>query len=225
MKLTFKKPRLLVLLLLTDLIFISLHLIRVYTDWLPQPEYSLGTPRGFSEFFQYTKFLWVTLIFLILTFKTRRPAYPVFALLFLYFLIDDSFELHEQGGALIGEIYFQPAFGLRAVDFGELAVTGFFGALFAVAIGIAFVLSDYFERRIITALIVMILFLGLFGVVFDMVDVMVQSTGLDRWARVVEDGGEMIVASFMTWYAFHLDPLRAYLPLSRANRIQMNQRV
>jgi hypothetical protein len=213
----FNNYKLLILLLLADLIFIILHLFYIYTRHLPDFYFSLSFPRGYSEFFQYTKYLWIMVLFLGLAFSQRRRIYLIFSFLFLYFLIDDAFEFHETNGALIADLFhFQPMFGLRAVDLGELAVTGFFGVLFLAAIGITYLLSDPTDRRVALEVIVLVILLAVFGVVFDMVEVVVENVGVSRVLRILEEGGEMIVASFILFFAYRLDfshqPLFSYWP-------------
>jgi hypothetical protein len=207
MKFNFEKPKLLYLLLLADVIFILLHLAYVYTPHLPNPYFSLSLPRSYSEFFQYTKFLWITTLFLVLAVRLRRWIYAIFSVLFLFFLIDDSFEFHENYGAYIADFFhFQPVFGLRARDLGELTVVAFFGALFLAALGTAYALSRPEDRRVANQVFVLVILLGIFGVFFDMVEIVVENAGISRVLRVLEEGGEMIVTSFITWFTFWLDP-------------------
>jgi hypothetical protein len=131
MKIDLEKDKLLFLLILTDLVFILLHIIHIFTALLPSSLYSLAMDRGYAEFFQYMKMLWILVLFLGLGIKRRRLIFVIYSVLFTYFLIDDSFEFHERAGALLAELFnFQPALGLRAVDFGELAVSAFFGIFF-----------------------------------------------------------------------------------------------
>ena len=125
--------------LLADLAFIILHIFHVFTGLLPSSLYSLSRDGGYSEFFQYTKELWIAVLFLALAIRQRKPLYLIFSFLFIYFLVDDSFEFHEQVGALLADtLHFQPVLGLRTVDMGELAVSVFFGGLFFAALGITY---------------------------------------------------------------------------------------
>jgi hypothetical protein len=216
----FNKYKLLFLLVLADIVFIILHLIYIYTPHLPSRYFSLTFDGGHSEFFQYTKYFWIMILFFVTAVRWRRLMYAIFSFLFLYFLIDDSFELHEGYGAFIADFFhFQPTFGLRAVDLGELAVSGLFGLLFLAAIGIAYTLSSPTDRRVAIEIIVMVVLLGLFGVVFDMIEIMVQDTGISRILRIFEEGGEMIVTSFILFFAYRLDlshqPQFSYWPTKR----------
>jgi hypothetical protein len=206
MKFDFEKYKLLALLFLADLSFIILHIFHVYIGWLPDSLYSLSRDRGYAEFFQYTKELWIAVLFLALAVYQRKPVYLIFSFLFLYFLIDDSFEFHEQTGSLMAEtLHLEPLFGLRSVDMGELAVSIFFGGLFFTAIGITYAMSPARERKISTQVILLIVFMAVFGVLLDMFEIITEHPGLSELLKILEEGGEMLVMSVITWFAYRLD--------------------
>jgi hypothetical protein len=217
MRLSFQHPKLLTLLWLADAAFIALHLLHVYTDLLPSRQFWLSLPRGYGEFFQYTKFLWISALFLALGARYRRPIYFVLALAFLYLLIDDSFEFHEIFGGYLADFFQLPAlFGLRARDLGELLVSATFGGLLLAAGGLAYAVSSPFERQIARAVLLMVLALALFGVVFDMLEIITPGEGASRVLALLEEGGELLVASLIAWFAFVLDPRTERLPLAAA---------
>jgi hypothetical protein len=205
MKLNFEKNKLLGLLLLADLAFIFLHILHVYSNVLPSSYYSLARDRGYGEFYQYLKEFWIFIQFLILGIKNRKLLFVTYSTLFLYLLIDDSFEFHENFGAFIADLFhLQPQLGLRAIDFGELAITGFFGGLFAISITIFHYFSDKPTRAISKKIILMVIFLFLFGVVLDMLEIVVDHNLLASFLVILEEGGEMLVMSFITWFVFQL---------------------
>ena len=214
MKLNLEKDKLLILLLITDLVFILLHILNVYTGLLNSSYYLLYRDRGFAEFFQYTKELWIALLFLFLAIKKKQGIFYVFSLLFLYLLIDDSFELHENLGLLFAETFhFQDWLGLRAVDFGELLVSGLFGLLFLVALSLFFVLSDQITRRIALNMGIFFVLLAFFGVALDMVGVVIDRRAVVRIMAILEEGGEMLVMSLITWFVYRLNYHDDQLPL------------
>lgn len=205
MKFDLGKYKLLLLLLLADVAFIILHILYRYTDLLPDSLYSLSRDRGYAEFFQYTKELWIALLLLVVGIQQRRGLLVSFSLLFVYFLIDDSFELHEGMGNFLAEFFnFQPAFGLRAVDFGELLVSALFGLLFLGSITLFYFLSDRPVRKIAHHLIGLILLIAAFGILLDMLEVMTANPATSRLLTIVEEGGEMVVMSVITWFVFRL---------------------
>jgi len=209
MKSGYQKYKLLILLIFTDLVFILFHILNVRTRLLNSSLYLLSRDRGFAEFFQYTKELWVVILFLVLAVKHKSGMFYVFSLLFIYLLIDDSIEFHENLGRLFSEIFqFQSWLGLRGVDFGELLVSAIFGLLFFTAIALFYLLSNEMIRRIVLHMFVLFGLLVIFGVVFDMIEVMVNNPALSRLLLIFEEGGEMIVMSVITWFVFQLnDPL------------------
>src|SRR3990172_10722019 len=206
MKFDLAKDKLLILLIAADVSFIVLHLFHTYTILLPDNLFSIGQDRGYGEFFQYTKELWVAILLFLLGLRKRKFLYIIFAFLFLYFLIDDALEVHERFGAFLSDfLNFQPNLGLRAIDFGELAVSIFFGALFFFAIGITHHQSDSSARTVSKYLIILIVLLALFGVVMDMLEIIVEHAVVNPILVMIEEGGEMLVMSMITWFVFRLD--------------------
>lgn len=135
----------------------------------------------------------------------RRRLYFIFSFLFLYFLIDDSIEYHERFGEFLANfLHLQPGLGLRAVDFGELLVSAVFGLLFVSSIALGYFLSDPTMRSVALYLIGMIVILAGFGVVMDMVEILITHAGIGRMVVILEEAGEMLVMSIITWFAFSL---------------------
>jgi hypothetical protein len=202
----FEKYKFLILLLLADAGFIILHIIYVYTPYLPSVAFSLTFAGSYSEFFQYIKEFWIGVLFLALAIQHRKLVYGVLSLLFFYLLFDDSFEFHETFGAEVAAFFnFQPAFGLRAVDFGELAVSATAGLIFLAAIAPAYVLSGATARRVSRRVMALLLVLIFFGVALDMIEVIVEDRDVSRILRIIEEGGELFVMSVIAWFVFGLN--------------------
>jgi hypothetical protein len=201
-----EKYKFLFLLLLADGLFIILHIIYVYTPYLSSVVFSLTYPRSYSEFFQYIKELWIATLFLLLAFQHRKLIYAFLSLLFFYLLFDDSFEFHETFGAQLAEFFnFQPAFGLRPVDFGELAVSAVVGLLFLITIAVGYMLSDAIARKVTRHTIGLLFLLVFFGIFLDMVEVLVKDRSASLILRAIEEGGELVVMSVIVWFAFGLN--------------------
>jgi hypothetical protein len=194
----------LVLLLVGDLVYIAIHLVWTETKLLNSPLAALDVDRGYAEFFQYMKLLWTVLLLALLSLRTRRRGYLAWALLFAYLLVDDSFSLHENIGKLLaGRLALPDAFGLRGIDFGELLVTAMAGAVVAVGLGWAYLRGGEELRRSSRHMMVLLLAIVFFGVVVDMVHIASRPVGwLDNALVILEDGGELVVTSFIAWYAF-----------------------
>lgn len=195
------------LLICADVAFIILHIIHFQTELLDSSLYSLSRDNGYAEFFQYTKFLWIILLFVGIFKATKTPGYISWALLFVYFLADDAFQFHENFGRIIaGNLDFVPPMSTRLQDIGELIVTAIAGAILIPLLALAFWRGSKLFRRVSLDLGLFIAVLVFVGVVVDFVHEAVGAEGvLDHlFFRILEEGGEMIVASTILWYAFLL---------------------
>ena len=196
----------LVLLLLGDLVYIAVHLVWTQTTLLDSPLAALDVDRGYSEFFQYMKLLWTSVLLVCLCLRARESGYLAWALLFAYLLFDDSFSVHEKVGEMLAHrLAFEGALRLRAVDSGELLVSATAGAVLAVGLAWAYLRGAAEFRQSSRHLLVLLLVLVFFGVVVDMVHIASHPVGwLDNALVILEDGGELVVTSFVAWYAFLL---------------------
>jgi len=195
--------KLLALLLLADCIFILLHIPHTM-QIITNPLFSIGRDMGYAEVYQYIKIYWIVLLLLYIVVKRKRLIYFAWFLLFLYLLIDDTLRVHEtMGRHIVSYFEYQPAFGLRAQDFGELSVSFFFGTLLFTFIAIAYLQSDNKGKQRSKHLLALVMLLAVFGVAMDMIHSM-ASWGSDLWG-LIEDGGEMLVISIIVWYVFNID--------------------
>ena len=114
----------LVLLLCADLAFFGMHFVAAIKWVLESDLFNIERDRGYPEMYQYIKFFWIIVLLFNLSLKNRSLHYIPWVLLFTYFLLDDSKQIHEQAGYLISEHFnFTPPFGLRLQDYGELAIS------------------------------------------------------------------------------------------------------
>ncbi len=193
------------LFLLTDISFILLHLIYVYSGLTDNSNFSLEKDRGYSEIFQYVKQYWSTLLLGFLSIQKRSFLYFIWSLLFFYLLVDDAIQIHERLGALISiKFSFSAMFNLRAVDFGELAVSALVGLFFLIAIAITYRLGDRLPRQVSRYLTILLFALAFFGIVVDMLHIMFLNSFLEPLLTIVEDGGELVVMSLIVCFVFSL---------------------
>lgn len=130
---------------------------------------------------------------LLLSFRSRLFIYLVWALLFFYLLVDDMAEIHEQVEFWISNEVFLPSIPtLRPQDIGELLVSSTVGFFFLLAISITYQWSDQASKEISRSLIVLLGVLAFFSIVIDLLHI----------SALVEDGGELIVMSFTTYFVF-----------------------
>lgn len=199
------------LLLLGDLACIVLHLL-----WLAgvadHQYFSLEFDKGYAEFFQYLKELWIAAMLLHLALRcTGRGCwgYVVWSGLFFYLLADDAVSLHEKGGRYFADNFstiFQPMLGLRAVDFGELVVSAAVGSITLGAVLLFYWRGNPDFQKASRHLMVLAMFLAIFGVIVDMLHMLFKgSKALYAGMGLLEDGGEMIAMSLLLWYVLLLE--------------------
>ena len=192
-------PIVLLLLLCGDVTFMLLH---VSNRLVPRnPLLSLSVDGGYSEFFQYFKEGWTALLFFAMWWRTRDVLFAAWALLFTYLFFDDALTIHESMGKVIATHWaFIPTFGMRADDFGELAVSAIAGAVFLLPIGGLYLRGSENGKSVSRDLSVLFAVLVFFGVVVDAVHQAIQEQQV-HGLTVLEDSGEMIAMSLIVSYA------------------------
>lgn len=197
--------RLFYLFLATDVAFMLLHLIHHYTGLTTNPAFSLETDRGFAEVFQYIKEYWIAIILVVLAVRTGVILYGSWALLFFYLLLDDAGEIHEKLGAFFtNQLVIPGMFNLRGQDFGELLVIGIVVGVFLTLITVTYRFGDATSRKVSKHLIMMMFALAFCGVILDLFHIAASSPSLDPILMLLEDGGELVIMSFIAAYVLSL---------------------
>jgi len=209
-----RSASLLILLLFSvDFMFIVVHCIHALTPLLNNvinnELFSIGRDRGYAEIFQYIKWFWIIVLFIYLTISRCSLSYVAWGVTFLYLLCDDSLGIHEKIGRLIsGNLGFEPPFGLYPRDIGELTVSACAGITLTPLLIWAYLRGSHAFKSMSQDLLLLILVLAFFGVAVDTVHSITRGLGLGSNAEfilgVIEDGGEMLIASLMVWYIFLL---------------------
>ncbi|WP_189603566.1 hypothetical protein [Salinimicrobium marinum] len=190
-----------------DLLFIALH---VYSFSLPVTDAGtlqlrLDMDFGYAEMFQYFQFCTSALLLTILFFRQRKGIYLIWSLFFLVLFFDDAFAFHETfGGNLVNFFNIEAALGLRAQDFGELAIAGMLGATFVLPFTHALFLGERKTREVTLHLILIVGVLVFFGVGVDMVHSLFKDLPGSGALTVIEDSGEMISGSLILCYCLCL---------------------
>lgn len=212
------------LLLLGDVVFIVIHILRAYFSITSSPifsssMFSINHDRSYAEFFQYIKFFWSILNLSAIGLLIER-SYFAWSLFFGYLLADDAFLLHENLGNLIfNKLGFAPRsetwMMMRIQDYGEIIVSLLAALFFLVVIGFAYQRGSSAFRRNSRRIVYLVLALAFFGVAVDIVHSITQvmyeestTTGMYSWFLriinlllvVIEDGGEMIITSLIFCY-------------------------
>ena len=197
---------LLVLLALGDLAFIFIHVMRLTVPAVESGMYALDYDRGHAEFYQYIKLLWIIALFAALFARTRTAGFAAWGLLFAYLLLDDALAIHETVGGFVAQaLPFAELAGLRAQDFGELAVSAAAGAVLLTLLAWAYARGRAAFRRVSRHIVLLLAALAFFGVAVDMLQSLFRYDGIVApLLGIIEDGGEMLVMSFAVWYVFLL---------------------
>jgi hypothetical protein len=204
-----------------DFTFILLNALAVVAHQLSLidavPEVLRITQDGaLPEQFNYFKWAVIMISLAWLALRERWLAPFGWALIFAMILADDSLQLHEQFGAAISSSSWVPSNDVfYASNVGEMLAFAVMG-LIALAIGTVLYLRSRAAGRALSLRYgLVLLVLGCFGVGVDAAHELVSNvtdgaalaTLLSQLFGMVEEGGEMIVASFavaMTLTTGHL---------------------
>lgn len=200
-----------------DLIFIGIH-VRAHLLGSDNLLLFIDFDRGYAEFFQYSKIFFALILIALLAIESRSWRLAAWLFPFLYLLADDAYQFHEHGAEyLVNAFSLQPHWGLRALDFGELAVSGIAGALSLVILGAAYWRATSKERWAFQRLTSLIALLAFFGIIIDLVHIAAHPfLGDFDWIAVLEDGGEMIVTTLIVAFLLRLNlsgGSRSFAPL------------
>ncbi|MBL9048932.1 MAG: hypothetical protein JNK19_02340, partial [Tabrizicola sp.] len=157
------------------------------------------------EDFNYLK--WAVMVVALLWIGLRDRWLPavLWAIVFAMILIDDSFQLHEGFGERISvELNLQSAFFLFGNDFGEILVFLAMGAIALILTVVLLFRSSRETGKISARYYGVLLGLGFFGVGIDAIHQVIthilESKGggtlFSSVFALLEDGGEMLVASY-----------------------------
>ncbi len=218
---------LLLLLILTDIVFIVLNVIYYFSTRFPisvpaSPEetslvvqtvsflavffsnesFSIAYDLGFAESFQYIKEFWIVCLLLNISKRDKSFLLLLWAILFTFLVLDDSIGLHEISGLYLSQIFaIEPMFGVRSRDIGELLFAAAVGLFFFFPLVTSYLKGDEFAKRVSRFLGVLLFALVLFGVGVDVIHQMAEGR-LAQLLGLIEDFGEMIVMSLIVWTAF-----------------------
>ncbi|MEP5338987.1 MAG: hypothetical protein ABJL44_19545 [Algibacter sp.] len=204
-----KSNQLLNFLILLDCLFIFAHILIVclvffgfQISWAVFSSIRVDFDNGYPEMFQYFKYFIIIIIIISLIYKKKKYHYFSWLFVFVFLLLDDSMQLHENCGGWIAQKFnYSPAFGLRAQDLGELTFVSVVGIGLMLFLILGFYFGDKKIRKInIDIGLIFSVFL-FFGVVVDILhQLLSENETLSFIMVLLEDGGEMIVLSVMTWY-------------------------
>ncbi|MCF2905705.1 hypothetical protein L0666_11965 [Octadecabacter sp. CECT 8868] len=206
---------LLVVLLAFDVLLIVLSVIWRNPDQLAgKSAFALGPPWSIPSIYIYLKWVVASLVLAIAARKHGEKWLGLAALVFLILLIDDSGEIHESIGRAIGPLLpFENAYYLRAQDYASLIGMALLAFLVFGTLALSHQSSPPKARIWPRRLVYLILSLAFFGVVMDLLHGIVRQSGrggswnLLEVVAILEDGGEMMVASVLLVVAVFMSRL------------------
>jgi len=155
--------------------------------------------RGYGEVFQYCKAGLGCLLLLRLALQWGSRSALTWTGLLAAVLLDDALELHEHAGERLAQMMALPSVGsLRANQVGELMFYAVLGGLALVALIASWWHAVPRERAISSTLLPYFAALGFCAIVLDAVSSLTRKTVWRDVFALLEDGGEMIVLSFLT---------------------------
>jgi hypothetical protein len=188
--------------LMVDATFILLHVLFEFTQSFNHEFFDILYDRSGGEAMQYVKEMWIALAFLGIAVRRRSGHYVPWAIVFALFLIDDLFQIRElQGRDLAIALNYPELLGLRQADLGELTILAIAALIFLPALGASLYWGSAQFRTFSTRLVALVTALAVFGVVLDMVQIVVTDPLWDSIVGIVEDGGEMVVMSIIAAFA------------------------
>jgi hypothetical protein len=185
-------------LLVGDAVFIAADILQ-RQQVLHDVRFLVTHDRGFGEWFQYCKAALGCL--LLARTGSRRSSVAAFtwAALLAFVLLDDSLEIHEHAGEILASLFRLPSLGsLRGNQLGELIFYAFVGTGCLVALALAWWRADLEEQALSRTLFPWFAALGFCAVFLDAVSSLTRKTPWAIDLALLEDGGEMVVLSFLT---------------------------
>ena len=193
----------LVTLLALDLLFVSVSLVGPGLGAFASPMFSLTEDGGYPEFYQYAKWAGIAALMFVAAQCHRSRGFTVWGVFALFLLADDALQVHERVGDWVHTwLPFAPPFNLRREDVGELASSVVAGLGFLALLGREYRIAAKDFRLATHDFAALVAMLAVVGVGVDLAHVALDPG--PRWntaLTLLEDGGEMVVASVMCWYA------------------------
>jgi hypothetical protein len=171
----------------------------------------LSSSGSLASIWLYLK--WLVIVVLLVRVTVARPngATAAVAAVFALLFFDDALELHEQWGDILAERFDLVGFaGAQADDVGELIVIAVLGTVCVALLLAAYLAASVGMRRWLAGLALLIVALGFFGVALDLLHALLEGADggavslLETAMGVAEDGGELVVGSFILAHAGRL---------------------
>jgi hypothetical protein len=177
---------------------------------VPKP-FRIDSSQSLGSYYNYLKWLLLAVLLGVMWRRARCGLFGVLAALFLFFLIDDAFEVHEAVGlCLANALDLSAPLGLRGQDLGEMLFWLAFLAVLGPVLVMAFRQAPARARAAAGVCLLLVLLLAFFGIFVDAVHMMAFGipgqigVAVTFGFEMLEEGGEMIVGSALLAFAISL---------------------
>ena len=192
-----------VLLLSLDLAFLALHLVNAFLLDFPQPFLHLESDQSLSEYYQYLKFFSIACLLGLLAWRDKKINYFPLVLVFTYFLLDDSMQIHENAGIFFATYNLQPFYNPRPQYIGELIYAFFIGSILLIPSWVAYIKGNSFFKKFNNNIFLLILAFLFMAVGVDFAHMMfLDYPKLEFLIAIAEEFGELLVISIILYYVF-----------------------
>ncbi len=216
---------LLLVLLFVDVALIVLHAFNGSGGQARRELFQIDAQYGLGSIVMFAKLAFAIWLLSEIRYIRRDRAFDFWKFLFLYVLLDDIFEISTHAGRWVGTLFsFEEFMGLAPADYGK----------FAFAIGGGLIVSAFLgyllrrsSRNFVSAsfaIFVLLSAFAFFAVFFDIVHAFFNEDPRLGFAfGMLEEGGEMIVISFLVAYLFYFYRVSGAVARQQANRPAFSQ--
>lgn len=196
----------LVLALSIDAALALIHAV-VMIGWDAPDMWRIDMDGSYGEAYQYLKYIWLLILLIGYARQTRTWPMLGWALLVVYFLIDDALLIHERVGFWYASQEWAFSLGpISAQTIGELSISGIVGLILLAPLVVGYVRGDLRTKWIFRVLVALFATLLIFAVIVDTLhSFFVSIKPLDRSLGFIEDLGEMVVLTVIVAFAFRLN--------------------
>ena len=205
-----KEHRLLISLLMIDLAFITAHILKFSTNLVSSYLFSIEQNKGYAEIYQEIKEIWIVALLCYLLVRRREAIYAIWMSFFGFLLLNGVLTFHERIAGSLSTHLMPFAWPIAyKVKLGELALFAVIGVVLWVSLKLIYPKSGAHEQAVSRKLLYLLIWLMFFALGVDLLHIGIRKI-FDMQIVYdvmggIEEGGEMIVMSFIYAYLFSLE--------------------
>jgi hypothetical protein len=194
-----------------DALLIALHVVHRLAPgtFFAGPAFDLTGDYGLAELFSYVKLLATVFLLVRVARRDHRTALLAWAAVFGYLLLDDLVRFHERTGeGVVSLLHDDPdrylVGGMRTQDLGEIAILAAVGIPLLTILAVNYVRGSAASRRTDRRFALLLVVMTGFAVVVDLIADVFTASVLRFVLTLIEDGGELVMITLITSYAYSL---------------------